>query len=215
MNNATVAQSAESGPSKFGVVGSSPARRSTYSNEANAGADRIGERVAVGDGSCVVDALISAKPRTGTTRRIKPEISAGRFANVNGRNAQVDAPATAVPVLCSRHTREIDTRPSTHSHAAHHSRVGLCAVSTGGVSLFNAAVLADQNPHLRAHATKHGQQTDAANTCASREKFARVVGYAQAIPASPAAPFSISALVHGPLFERTPVGTSATTESHT
>jgi len=98
--------------------------------------------------------------------------------------------------------------------AAHHSRAGLCAVSTGGVSLFNAAVLADQNPHLRAHATKHGQQTDAANTCASREKFARVVGYAQAIPASPAAPFSISALVHGPLFDRAPVGTSATTESH-
>ena len=113
-------------------------KRGAYFNEANAGADRIGERVAVGDGSCVVDALISAKPRTGTTRRIKPEISAGRFANFNGRNAQVDAPATAVPVLCSRHTREIDTRPSTHSHAAHHSRVGLCAVSTGGVSLFNA-----------------------------------------------------------------------------
>ena len=113
-------------------------KRGACFNEANAGADRIGERVAVGDESCVADALISAKPRTGTTRRIKPEISAGRFAYFNGRNAQVDAPATAVPVLCSRHTREIDTRPSTHSHAAHHSRVGLCAVSTGGVSLFNA-----------------------------------------------------------------------------
>lgn len=71
-------------------------QRGAHCNEANAGADRIGERVAVGDGSCVVDALISAKPRTGTTRRIKPEISAGRFAYFNGRNAQEEALDLAV-----------------------------------------------------------------------------------------------------------------------
>lgn len=41
--------------------------------------------------------------------------SARPAALFNGRNAQVDAPATAVPVLCSRHTREIDARPSAIS----------------------------------------------------------------------------------------------------
>lgn len=51
----------------------------------------------------------------------------------NGRNAQVDAPATAVPVLCSRHTREIDARPSTISNAASNERSpepGRCLVSS-------------------------------------------------------------------------------------
>lgn len=44
-------------------------------------------------------------------------LAVGSAAPFNGRNAQVDAPATAVPVLCSRHTREIDTRPSAISNA--------------------------------------------------------------------------------------------------
>lgn len=57
-----------------------------------------------------------------------------------------------------------------------------------GWRTFNAAFLAEPNPQSRTHATKHGQQTDAANACASREKYARVVGYAQAIPARNSAP---------------------------
>jgi hypothetical protein len=43
------------------------------------------------------------------------------------------APATAVPVLCSRHTREIDARPSTISNAASNERSpepGRCLVSS-------------------------------------------------------------------------------------
>lgn len=59
----------------------------------------------------------------------------------------------------------------------------------GVAAPFNAAFLAEPNPHLRKHANKHGQQTGAANMRASREKFARVAGNAQAIPASNAAPF--------------------------
>lgn len=64
--------------------------------------------------------------------------SRAAVANFNGRNAQVDAPATAVPVLCSRHTREIDTRPSAHFPAAPHSRAGFRAVLIGGASFSNA-----------------------------------------------------------------------------
>ena len=72
------------------------------------------------------------------TGRHGPEMPARRSsarpaAPFNGRNAQVDAPATAVPVLCSRHTREIDARPSTISNAASNERSpepGRCLVSS-------------------------------------------------------------------------------------
>ena len=45
-------------------------------NGRNAGADRIGERVAVGDGSHASDALICAAMHASTTRRINREIGA-------------------------------------------------------------------------------------------------------------------------------------------
>jgi hypothetical protein len=45
-------------------------------NGANAGADRTGERVAVGDGSHASDALICAAMHASTTRRINREIGA-------------------------------------------------------------------------------------------------------------------------------------------
>lgn len=48
----------------------------TFFNGRNAGADRIGERVAVGEGSHVSYALICATTHAGTTRRIKREIDA-------------------------------------------------------------------------------------------------------------------------------------------
>jgi len=65
--------------------------------------------------------------------RAQSRSSARPAAPFNGRNAQVDAPATAVPVLCSRHTREIDARPSTISNAASNERSsepGRCLVSS-------------------------------------------------------------------------------------
>lgn len=54
-----------------------PAIRGANFNGRNAEVARIGERVAVGDGSHASDALICAATHAGTTRRIKPEIDTG------------------------------------------------------------------------------------------------------------------------------------------
>jgi len=104
-------------------------------------------------------------------------------------------------------------------HAAHHSRVGFRAVLIGGASLFNAV----SNAKCPMHGCPVGYRDNAG--CCTRTwytvastQFARALlpkALAGTRWSAMTAPFSISALVHGPLFDRAPVGTSATTESHT
>ena len=73
---------------------------------------------------CLAESSCGVHTGCYTACDVAPVVTRG--TNFNGRNAQVDAPATAVPVLCSRHTREIDARPSTNVYGrnAEVARIG-------------------------------------------------------------------------------------------
>lgn len=62
--------------------------RGIHFNGRNAGADRIEERVAVGEGSHASDALICAATHAGTTRRIKREIDTRPSTHFPGNGAR-------------------------------------------------------------------------------------------------------------------------------
>lgn len=122
-STAPVAQWIEQRSSSAPHAGSSPAGGANF-NAAEAGSSPAVERIVCRHRKPLRQMTHEAPVRRQliTSAERASRSSARPAALFNGRNAQVDAPATAVPVLCSRHTREIDTGLKHETSPAHSPR---------------------------------------------------------------------------------------------